>query len=479
VSRPAPGALEPGRTLLVRGLNWLGDAVMGLPALGALARAGIPMTILTRAATAALYESLSPAGGVVIEERGLAGRLRTLRRLKAGAHGGALLLPNSLSSALTALAALIPNRTGYARDGRRPLLTRAVQARPVDLAAHQSFYFLRLVEAMGLPAPFARPALTPEALDPSLSLPEGLKLAVAPGAAYGGAKRWPASEFAAAARLILTDRPGTAVILGGAAERATCDEVEDRLARGRGPAILNLAGRTTLAQAMAVLARCHLTISNDSGLSHLSGALDVPVVAVFGPTDPLTTSPLSRRLAVLRKPAPCSPCLRRECPKSRRVCLEGITAEMAADAADKLLSPIRTGAGAVFWTPTAEESWPSGPLPPKTRLVAARSDLERAEPGVDPESAPPGTLLLPRPLRESRDWPAVLKDNRISLRDSFWLGDTVESLRPAASLGGRAVLIMTAGALSNLTAFRELDPGPDLAAPDSGRALEWMASLEP
>lgn len=460
------------RPYLVRGLNWLGDAVMSLPAMAALARAGIPMRVLTRSASAAVYKGLPMVSDVIIEERGLAGRLKTVSKLLARRFSGALLLPNSLSSALTAFASLIGDRTGYARDLRSIFLSRAVPVHAADLRSHQSFYFLRLIEALGLDATFTRPLLNPPPPDPAFELPEGFKLAIAPGAAYGGAKRWPASNFAQAASLILASRPGTAIVLGGPGEAAAAAEVSGSSFL-RAQKVINLAGLTSLSQAISVLSRCHLTLSNDSGLMHLSGALDVPVVAVFGPTDPMTTSPLSRRFTILRAPAPCSPCLKRECPRARRICLEELTPSMAAEAADKLLSPFQTGRGAVIWTPADGFDWPSANLPPNTRLIAAQSQMDAIKNLAPP---PPGALIIPKPIEAPKDWAEISKRGQISPASSIWMGDTPESLRPAARLGGGSILIMTERAMASLPALRD-EAVPLLAAPDPSRAFQWLAAM--
>jgi heptosyltransferase-2 len=445
---------------------------MSLPAIDALIAAGLSLKIVARPGSAEIYRNRPEVLEVINETKGLAGRLAAVSALYKENFGRGLILPNSFSSALVPFLARVPNRVGFARNLRSLMLSKAVPVRRRDLAAHQSFYFLKLVEAMGIPAPFTRPLVLPPPV-PEPELPEGFRLALAPGAAFGSAKRWPAEKFARTAELILSRHPGSAVILGGPSEVEAARQVEEELTGLFN--VVNLAGRTTLAEAISVLSRCHLTVANDSGLMHLSGALDVPVVAVFGPTNPLTTAPMSRRHALLRIPVDCAPCQSRECPKRVRICFEDLTPQMAAEAAERLLAPFQTGNRAIFWTPTQDEAWPSVPLPRQTSLVIAQSALLAA--GHQDLTPPPGTLIIPRPLLENRDHQSIVKKYDLNPASSFWLGDTPESLTPAVRLGGRTVLLMTDRAQNSLPAWFSQSFTPDLAAPDPGRAFEWINSL--
>jgi heptosyltransferase-2 len=159
-------------------------------------------------------------------------------------------------------------------------------------------------------------------------------LALAPGAAFGPAKRWPEAAFARAAEFILRRRPGGTVILGGADEAPAAARLAEMLPEPT----LNLAGRTALATAMAVLSRAALLLTNDSGLMHLGGALGVPLAAVFGPTNPENTAPLGLS-RLIRSRAACAPCLKRVCPLDRQICFDDISPERVAEAALELLTP--------------------------------------------------------------------------------------------------------------------------------------------
>jgi heptosyltransferase-2 len=277
-----------------------------------------------------------PAG----RHRGLAGALTLTRELAR--FDLALLFQNAFSAALFPALARIPERWGYARDCRGWLLTRAIRVEPRDLKVHQVFYYLNLLEKLGLPAPYRPPRIaldeTAETEAEALLAPAGLGrdrflLALAPGAAFGPAKRWPEAGFARAARLILEQRPGGTVILGGADEAPIASSLAEMLPEPK----LNLAGRTNLKTAMAVLSRAALLLTNDSGLMHLGGALGVPLAAVFGPTDPVATAPLGLS-RLIKSRAACAPCLKRVCPLPRQICFDEASPELLAEAALELLA---------------------------------------------------------------------------------------------------------------------------------------------
>jgi heptosyltransferase-2 len=247
-------------------------------------------------------------------------------------HDAVLLLPNSLQAALTAWRAGIPGRWGYRTDCRGPLLTRAVPVPPAE-HLHQASYYQHLVKALGFPSGPLEPRL--EATSEGRA--EGAALlresgwdetsplvAIAPGAAYGGAKRWPAQSFAALASSLSRDG-ATVVIVGGPGDAAAARDVMARA--DRSARLLNLTGRTSLPALAGVLVRCRALVSNDSGAMHLGAALGIAVTALFGPTDDRATRPLGRSGArepvVLTHEVWCRPCLLRECPLTQQ-CLRGI-----------------------------------------------------------------------------------------------------------------------------------------------------------
>lgn len=326
------------RRIVVRATNWLGDAVMSIPALRAL-RSSFPearIAILGRSWAADLYAG-EPFCDEFLEYRG---RISAAALLRAGRFDLAVLLPNSFDSALAPWLARIPRRTGYARDGRSPLLTDAIACpRAGEIPAHERFYYLELLRRAGWLA--ALPA------DPEVRLARADELrargqerfalrgwrepvtGVSPGAAYGGAKRWLPERFAEAARRVA--RGGPVAVFGSREERALCEAV----ARAAGAAY-NFAGETRLGEFLELAAACQVMLTNDSGAMHAATAVGTPSVTVFGPTDERATGPAGARALVVREPVECSPCGRRECPIDHR-CMTRVTAERVAAAARELI----------------------------------------------------------------------------------------------------------------------------------------------
>lgn len=315
--------------LVVFAPNWLGDAVMALPALSDLRRhdAGMRLAVAARPTIAPLFELVAGVDDLItLQQSSWYGSDPSLGE---GHHDAALLFPNSFHSAYLAWRAGIPERWGYATDLRRRLLTRGV---PAPKGLHQTLRYQRLVGALGIVNGSSQPRL--EAPDPvrhaARALLEGAGwdgrapiVALAPGAAYGGAKRWPASSFAEVADR-LTDDGWVPVVVGGPADRQASAELA-AARRGRVDTI-DLAGRTTLPQLAGVLALARMLVSNDSGAMHIAAALGTRVVAIFGPTDEHATRPLGRGACeVVTGDAWCRPCHLRECPIDHR-CMQDVSA---------------------------------------------------------------------------------------------------------------------------------------------------------
>jgi heptosyltransferase-2 len=308
--------------LLVFAPNWLGDAVMALPALTDL-RAHLPeasIDVAARPAVAPLFTMGPPINSVVTLDR-------DSDRLRRGQYDAALLLTNSFNSARAVWRAGIRERWGYRRDFRTLLLTKSVTPPP---RVHQTEYYRHLVRALGFG--------DDSRIEPRIELNESHRetgaallaeqgysgrmplIALAPGAAFGGAKRWPASSFAALVDALMNDGLRS-VLIGAPADRPAATEVV--MAAQSSPAPLNLVGRTDLPTLAGVLAKCHSLVTNDSGAMHFAAALGLPVIAMFGPTRERETHPVGGNHAVLTHDVWCRPCMLKECPLTHR-CMTGI-----------------------------------------------------------------------------------------------------------------------------------------------------------
>ncbi|HZT72861.1 MAG TPA: lipopolysaccharide heptosyltransferase II [Terriglobales bacterium] len=335
--------------------NWLGDAVMCLPALAEWRRQRPqqPLRLYARPGVAPVFAAAGLGLDVRVTPRprgtGLAA-LRELRRQADAAPEAALLLPNSVHAALAARALGARRIVGYARQGRRLLLTQAI-ARPRrgEIPEHESFYYLELLRRAGLIAALpAAPAAHLRA-EPGLvaawraRLPQlaGPRVAIHAGASHDLAKRWLPERFAATAAALAAGG-AQVVLIGGGDERALAARVRARAVADGAPEarVVDLAGETSLAELLALLTLCDLLIANDSGPMHLAAALGTPVVAIFGPTRECATRPLAApgRLRIVRaEGVACSPCKLARCPIDHR-CMTRIAAAEVIAAAEAFLA---------------------------------------------------------------------------------------------------------------------------------------------
>jgi heptosyltransferase-2 len=346
---------RPG-ALLVRAVNWLGDAVLTTPALGALRSAcpGTRIGLAARPPVAELFRHHPDVDEILVYDKaglhaGAAGMLRMARELRRRRFDAAVLFQNAFDAALLAFLAGIPDRAGYATDGRRMLLTRSVRMTEEIRRLHHAEYYLRLLSGLGLPVP-SSPALrlqvAAEERDAmrkrleGLGIPAGGRiLGINPGATYGSAKRWFPERFAAVADALSEEWKAAVVLMGSAPEKPLASEIASAMRRGS----VDLSGRTTVRELMALVASCCFLVTNDSGPMHVAAALGVPLAAIFGPTDWRTTSPWTRRARIVRVDVDCSPCLKRECDRGHE-CMKGVTAEMVVEAARSLMAESAGGA---------------------------------------------------------------------------------------------------------------------------------------
>jgi heptosyltransferase-2 len=342
--------------LLVVSPNWLGDAIMALPAVGDLRRAfpGARLMVAARRAIADLFR-MSPCvddvivmqwSGRVSAHRERVVDIEVLRSLHVDMS---VLLPNSFASAWLVHRAGIPERWGYGTDMRTPLLSRAID-RPA-IRVHQAEYYRRLIKGLG----FENGALDPDLVVPVHAVEQARVtlrasgwdehrplIVMAPGAAFGGAKRWPAERFAEVAMRLVREHGTQCALIGSTADGATTRWVRDLVADDVRGSVIDLAGATTLDTLAGVLALGRACVSNDSGAMHLAGAVGVPLAALFGPTRERETAPLSRRdrrVEVLISHVWCRPCMLRECPLDHR-CMKQLSSErVLATMTDLMMTP--------------------------------------------------------------------------------------------------------------------------------------------
>lgn len=336
--------------VLVRAANWVGDAVMMLPALASV-RKGLSrsrIAILTKPWVADLFYSNSLVDEVILYEspgrhEGMRGKWNLAQKLKREAFDLAILFQNAFEAALIAFLAGIPARAGYNTDARGVFLTHAVPVNGKVKKGHQVDYYREMARGLGFWSEERIPSLAvsreqkEEAgkILEALGLREETRLVgLGPGAAYGPAKQWFPERFGRLAERLTRDFGARILIFGSGGDKSTAALL---IQNARVP-LVDLTGQTTLGQAMGLMARCRLFVSNDSGLMHVAAALGIPVVAIFGSTDPVRTGPLGENCRVVRKPLPCAPCLKTHCPEKRE-CMERITVDEVFEEARKVWNP--------------------------------------------------------------------------------------------------------------------------------------------
>jgi heptosyltransferase-2 len=256
--------------------------------------------------------------------------IKTARLLRKMKFDLAIIFQNAFEAALLSYLGGVRFRIGYNTDGRGFLLSHSVIRDEEVLRVHQVEYYLSLLKAMGWEAESRDPRVFVAEKDKgaiqSLLLSKGIGhdflLGLSPGAVFGPAKRWPAERFAAIGDWAVDRWGAKIVVMGSQGELDICGAVSHYMKHDS----VNLCGRTTLGEAMALIERCQFFVTNDSGLMHIGAALNVPMVALFGSTDPVATGPRSERARIVQKPVDCAPCLKPECPTDYR-CMLGIEAE--------------------------------------------------------------------------------------------------------------------------------------------------------
>jgi len=363
------------RKILVRGVNWLGDAVMSMPALQRLreARPRDSIAVLTDAKLADIWKRHPAVDQVITFEKGES-FLAVSRRLQREEFDLSIVLPNSFRSALECFLARVPIRIGYAGNARRCLLSNPVPRRALAVRmrkrpasevrglisqpsvsqhsfppqAHHIYDYLELARQAGASFEPLSPRIAVskaeiEAFSQKLGLPRhSACVGLIAGAEYGPAKRWPAEYFVKAASGMARHEKVAFLIFGGAGDREISGQIAAGISATRSASVVDLAGKTSLADLCVGLARCSIVVANDTGPMHVAAAVGSRVVALFGSTSPQLTAPglpgdATHR--ILYRGVPCSPCFRRECPIDLR-CLGGLAPEAVVEAAaSNLIQP--------------------------------------------------------------------------------------------------------------------------------------------
>jgi heptosyltransferase-2 len=342
--------------ILVRATNWVGDAIMALPALRAVRKRypDADIALVARPYVADIYRDQAICNQLIDYHpnglhAGFSGRERLAADLRAQKFDVALLLQNAFDAAWLAWRAKIPERIGYARDGRSFLLTKAVPVpRLGEIPVHEKYYYLELLRRagwldslpdetfIGLYVPEEKRRNANEFLRKSGVRQDSRRIAIAAGASYGSAKCWAPSRFAEVANRLQSEADAEIILFGTAAEAGVSTAISAEMRR----APIDLTGKTAIGDLPALLSQCHLFIGNDSGAMHVAAAVGLPIVAVFGPTDPFGTAPVTPRCSVVQQKPYCSPCFLRRCPTDHR-CMSAVTTGMVEAAAAPWLSSIR------------------------------------------------------------------------------------------------------------------------------------------
>jgi heptosyltransferase II len=350
------------KKILIRGVNWVGDAVISIPAMRAVRRL-FPQAHISLLATPWVSPVYSEVDFVdeLLEydkngiHKGWAGLGRLATDLKQRRFDMAILLQNAFEAALLIWLAGIPQRIGYARDGRSLLLTHPCKIDPAVRLVHQVYYYMGILSGLGLIAsrPWEQNKLP---ISTSVGIREAdhhaaismlrangihesdVVVAINPGAFYGQAKRWLPDRYAAVADALANRHGARIIILGASNDMETVRNVAANMSSH--PVIL--AGQTTLGQLMGLLKESDLLITNDSGPMHLAAALDVPQLAIFGSTSEIATGPLSNKATVIKHPVDCNPCFLRTCPTDF-CCMKGIAVSQILESAGRMLDKRQNG----------------------------------------------------------------------------------------------------------------------------------------
>lgn len=335
--------------ILIRGVNWIGDAIMTIPAIKALRKAypESEISLLVKETVKPVFYNNPHIDEIILYEttfKGFTGKIRLAQKLRGKGFSKAFLFQNAFDAALIAFLAGIPERIGYNRDGRGFLLTKAIPFNNDDRKIHHIDYYLNLIKSAGKIADYSTPWIYMP-IDERLSARNKLSalrkpvLGINPGAAYGSSKRWLPERFAKVADWFIKENNGSVLIFGGPSEIEIADKIDIKIdpefkAYGN---VLNMAGNTSVRELISLIAQCDVFVSNDSGPMHIAYAVQTPLAAIFGSTDPVLTGPVGCGNIVLKADFDCSPCFERTCKNNNLKCMYAITSEDVYFAVKELL----------------------------------------------------------------------------------------------------------------------------------------------
>lgn len=338
--------------IVVRGTNWVGDAVMTVPALRELRRIfpDAHISLATRSWAQGIFEDATFVDELlIVAAKGLGSVVQQVRSWRQRDFDLAVLFPNALESALVASLSRVPTRIGYSSEGRQRLLTHPLAMPEWRSSKHEVFYYLNIVEHVervtrgtstiasrepnaSIEVSDARRSRALEVLHASGVRPGKTVIALCPGSINSRAKRWPADRYAQLGDRFAQDADIDVVLIGSEAEVEVANEVRAQM---RSQPIM-LAGKTDLAQLVAILSAVDLLVTNDTGPAHIAAALGRPTLVVFGPTNPLTTRPFAEAGQIIRQPPDCAPCMLRDCPIDHR-CMTAISVNEMFERATAML----------------------------------------------------------------------------------------------------------------------------------------------
>jgi heptosyltransferase-2 len=341
--------LIDAKRVLIRSTNWIGDAVMTTPAVRAIRR-NFPtarISLLAKPWVGPVFAHSPHVDEIIIYDangrhKGLGGTIRLARDLKPYCFDAAIFLQNAIEAALIAFMAGIPRRVGFDTDARRLLLTHPVRCTKWIKSLHQTSYYLKMLEGAGMIRGSQTLELSLGTKDREKSAqiladnsikPDRRIVGLNPSATFGPAKQWFPDRYAELGNRLNKSLDATILIFGGPSDR----ELGQAISRMMDVPAVNLSGRTSLGEAMALIDRCDAFVTNDSGLMHVAAALNTPLVAIFGSTNSTTTSPYSDSSRIVRVPIKCSPCMKPVCPLGHMNCMRQVTVKMVTDAVEALL----------------------------------------------------------------------------------------------------------------------------------------------